>query len=169
MAHFETTTIARCPIEQATVALRDQLTAVALHLEDVSRIEEIERQVLPDGTLRVVNVWHATATKIPGPLSRLVNPDMLAWTDRAQWSPDGTLCRFAIEPHFMRDSILCQGETRLEPAMRGRGTRISFEGEIEVTRLPALAGLVESFVAEMISGNLGKLGQALFAAGKVAS
>jgi hypothetical protein len=167
MARFETTTLARRVVADIARALRDAPQELAPLLTDISRIETVERHALPDGAVHVVNVWHASA-KLPALLASFVSLDALAWTDRAEWSPDGTRCSFRIEPHFLKGSIHCEGSTLLEPAMRDRGTRIRFAGELTLDSLPGASVLgrgpveaVERLVAELIAGNLAKLGRAL--------
>jgi hypothetical protein len=168
MARFESSVMARVSLARAVILLRDELPQLAKHLPDISRIELIEKSLLPEGDVEITSVWHASP-RIPPPFARLLDAQMLAWTDRARWTAEGTRCRFLIEPHFMRNSVQCHGQTVLESAMSGRGTRISFVGELGIKRVGTLASMVggglvdevERFVAGLIGANLGKLGTAL--------
>jgi hypothetical protein len=173
MARFETTTIVRRSPHETLRALRDGLSEIVTLLDDVTRIETIDRQAQLDGSVRVVNIWHAGGN-VPPMIARVLGANTLAWTDRAEWHADGTGCHFRIEPHFMKDSIRCEGQTQLEDAVNGRSTRLRFTGEFNLERMPGMARMlgggigetVERFVADAIAQNLGKLGRALSSAAR---
>ena len=96
-----------------------------------------------------------------------------AWTDRAAWHGDLHECRWRIEPDFLSDGIRCAGITRYGTALGGRGTRVTFEGTLDVRAarvpgLPALlgdaaSGIIEPFLVGMIPKSLRKLGDAVTA------
>jgi hypothetical protein len=57
-----------------------------------------------------------------------------------------------MEPHFYPDRIKCCGVTHYEPAMAGRGTRITFLTNIElsVRDLPGVPAVLEDTVSKAI-------------------
>lgn len=148
----------RHPADRVAPAIRDRLADIAPDLDDVERINIVERQEQPDGGLLLVNEWRISP-KLPAALQNYVTPDMLGWLDRAEWSADATLCRWRIEPYFMPEAIRCSGETRFEPAMGGRGARVTFEGTLDVdpaalARIPAAWRLPASTAIEMVVGTM---------------
>jgi hypothetical protein len=92
---------------------------------------------------------------------------MLSWTDHAVWVPSEHVCRFRIETRFFPDRVRCTGTTRYEAAMGGRGTRVSFHGELTVSAkgLPGVPAFledtvakgIETFVVALIPNNLRKV------------
>jgi hypothetical protein len=84
---------------------------------------------------------------------------MLAWTDRAIWSAKAFECTWKIEPHFFADRVKSEGITRYEPAMGGRGTRVTFEGVLELSaaNLPGVPAVFESAVLVGVETFLGVL------------
>ena len=127
----------------------------------------------PDGTVHLVNLWRAKAD-VPVLLRSVVKPEMLAWTDRAEWLPGDWVCHWRIEPQVFSDRVDCIGATRYEEAMGGRGTRIVLEGELDVApgKLPGrdLADrwsdgprASKSFVTGLVPRNFQKLAKAISA------
>jgi hypothetical protein len=155
----------RQPAGLIAAAVRDQIALVAPLLEQVERIVTVSRVERPDGGLTLVNEWQVSP-QVPAGLESLITRDMLGWLDHAEWAPDLSACRWRVEPFFMRGSIRCEGVTRFEPAMGGRGARASFEGGLDVDpgaisavpmawRAPASLAL-EFLVGTLIPGNFRK-------------
>ena len=150
--------------------VRDRLHELVPLLNDVESVEVAERVDEPDGTVRLVNLWKARP-QVPAVLAPLITPAMLAWTDRAVWMPEVSECCWQIETHFLPDRTHCAGTTRYAAALGGRGTRIEFGGQFEVTlagasAAPHVVGAaislgVESFVATLIPRNFRTLAEAL--------
>lgn len=137
---FRSVAVIRHPLPAAWAAMRDELPAVAEHLDDVEAIEVVEREEPEAGVIRFVNVWQA-APKLPAAIARHLRPDMLAWTDRASWVDAEQACTWTITPHYFGGSVHCNGATRFEPAMGGRGTRITFAGIIDWDELTGSGAL----------------------------
>jgi hypothetical protein len=110
--------------------MRDELPQLAAHLEDIESITTTERTEAP-GVVSLVNIWRAKP-KLPEFLARYVDATKFAWTDRALWDEATKTCIWRIEPHVFGSYFESHGETRFEPAMGGRGTRITFSGEAEI-------------------------------------
>jgi hypothetical protein len=139
-------------------------------LDDIESVTVQSREEKSDGTVNLVNVWKARP-KLPAAVTSHIRPEMLAWNDYAQWSPRNFQCNWRMEPHSYTDRIKCYGVTRYEPAMAGRGTRITFVTNIElfVHDLPGVPALLEDtlskaiefFVSALVPQNFRKIAQAV--------
>jgi hypothetical protein len=170
MKTFKSVIMVKYPKEEVWRAMRDRLPEMTPYLDDVAAITQEERKEQADGSLKLINVWKADI-KIPSLFQSVIDPSTLSWTDRAEWFEKESRCRWTIEPHFFTDCIRCAGTTRFEPAIGGRGTRITFEGEMEILT-KKIAGLppfmeataaktVESLVISLIPKNFRKIIDAL--------
>lgn len=126
---FKSVTVVKAPVETVWGAMRDDLPEIAALLDDIESVTFVEREPVEPGVVRIVNIWQA-APNLPAAVARHVSPEMLAWTDTATWMNETRTCAWTIEPHYARDYMHCSGATRFEPAIGGRGTRITFRGEI---------------------------------------
>ncbi len=169
---FQTLALVRYPLPRAWNAMRDELPQLASHLEDIESITTTERTESP-GVVSLVNIWRAKP-KLPEFLARYVDTTKFAWTDRALWEEATKTCTWRIEPHMFGSYFESRGETRFEPAMGGRGTRITFSGEAEI-KIGNVAGEVRkvledtlfkgamSFAQGIIARNFRKMADALAA------
>ncbi|UVO49705.1 hypothetical protein M0208_03955 [Sphingomonas sp. SUN019] len=148
----------RQPLTRVAPAIRDRLPEIAPALDDVEIIRAVARVEQPCGGVKLVNEWRVNP-KLPAALNGHITPDMLGWLDHADWSADLTHCRWRIEPYFMAEAISCEGETRFEPAMGGRGTRATFEGRLDIDasalmRVPAAWRRPAAAAIELLIGTL---------------
>lgn len=162
--------LAMTPHDRALVfaTARDRLPELVHHLDDIESIEVLDRSESSDGTIKLVNRWRAKA-KVPEALSSLVRPEMLAWTDHAAWNERDHVCNWHIETAFFADRIKCSGSTRYEVAMGGRGTRVTFDGDLSIANIPGpLGGVIakgmEAFVAALVPASLRRVVQGVGAA-----
>jgi hypothetical protein len=170
MKPFKTFAMVKHPVDVVYATVRDRLAELVPLLGDVDAVTTESREDGPGGTVRLVNRWKARAD-VPAALSSVIRPDMLAWLDRAEWREAERACHWRIEPLFAPDRTQCEGVTRYEPAMGGRGTRITFDGGIAVTAkglpgVPAMlegvvAGGIESLVTTLVPRNFQKLAGAV--------
>lgn len=160
----------RHPPQDLAGAVRDWICRVGPTLEHVEQVATVARVERPDGSTALVNEWRVNPT-LPTVLSGVVTRDMMGWLDHAEWSSDLSSCKWRIEPFFMGEAIHCQGSTRFEPAMGGRGTRAVFEGQLEIDpsalsklqpawRAPASAA-VELLIGTIIPKNFRKTVEAV--------
>ncbi len=161
MKTFKTVAVLKHPRPLVWNAIRDHLDELAPMLGDIKAVQTESRTETPEA-VRLINVWRAQVP-IPDSLASLIKPDMLAWTDHAEWRSPAWECHWQIEPHFFRDRIHCVGMTRYEEAMAGRGTRLTFQGDLEVTAtpIPGSTALIESFTTRLIPRNFQKLAKAV--------
>ncbi len=154
------------PLESVWVTIRDRLPEVVPLLDDIESVTVESRKEFPDGQVHLVNIWKANP-KLPAIVKGYIKTEMLAWTDRAEYRQQSHECVWKMEPHFLAERIKCSGVTRYEPAMGGRGTRVTFESDL-VLSLHNLAGVpsilegpianaVELFVAALLPKNFRKL------------
>lgn len=162
MKEFKTVAVVKHPRSVVWTIIRDRMADLAPMLTDIDAIVVQSRAEEPTGTVRLVNLWRAKAP-IPASLASVITPDMLAWLDRAEWQPDTWECHWQIQPHFFADRIRCNGVTRYEEAMGGRGTRLTFHGHLDVvaSNIPGLSMMIESFAIGLIPKNFQKLTHAV--------
>jgi hypothetical protein len=169
---FRTLAVIRQDRAAVWTLVRDQLDELVPLISDVESVTVDSRREDPDGTVHLVNLWRAKAD-VPALLRAVVKPDMLAWTDTAEWKPGDWACHWRIRPQVFADRVDCVGVTRYEEAMGGRGTRIVLEGELDVAngKLPGVSSLIggptargiESFVTGLVPRNFQKLAKAIAA------
>lgn len=170
MKPFKTVAIVKHHPDIVSSIVRDRLPELVSFLDDIEQITVVERVEAPDGTVRLVNHWKANPP-IPPMLASVIDPTMLAWLDRVEWNPSGLECRWRIEPQFLAGRTRCEGLTRYEPALGGKGTKIVFDGQLDVTArglagVPALvenmvSNGIEAFVTTLIPKNFRRLAEAI--------
>jgi hypothetical protein len=150
MKNFKSVVMVKHPPEIVWQAVRDRLAEMVPYLDDVKSITRDYSEQL-DGSLKLTNIWQADIA-LPARAQNLINADSLKWTDRAEWIDESYECQWTIEPHFFTDRVLCAGSTRFEPAIGGRGTRITFAGELSVDakNIPGVPVFMESTVISTI-------------------
>lgn len=170
MSTFKSIIVVKHPPALVGTTLRDRLPELVPLLDDIQGVTVVERHEELDGGVRLVNRWKADPP-IPELLASLIDRDRLEWTDEASWNRERDCCQWRITPRFLTEQTRCTGVTRYEPAIGGRGTRITLEGQLDVSvrSLPGITPLlegavatgIESFVATLIPQNFRKLTQAL--------
>lgn len=170
MKTFKSVIMVKYPQAVVWNAIRDQLPEMVPFLNDVASITQENRTEKADGVLQLVNTWKADI-KIPNLLKSVIDPDKLSWTDRAEWIEHRRECHWSIEPHFFTEYTRCSGSTQYAPAIGGRGTRITFEGQFEVNagNIPGIPAFmeetatktIESLITSLIPQNFRKVTDAL--------
>jgi hypothetical protein len=138
--------------------VRDRIHEIAVLLDDIENVTPTSRDPARDGALHIVNVWTARP-RLPAVVSSRLGPELFAWTDRSVWPVKKLECEWRIEPHIFADRIKSQGITRYEPALGGRGTRVTFEGvlELSLANLPGVPPGFEGAVGAGVEAFLGTL------------
>jgi hypothetical protein len=163
---MKTIAMVKYPRELVWRTVRDRMPEIVRLLDDIESVTSTSRELAREGTLQIVNIWRARP-ELPAVVRSRLDAKMLAWTDRSSWSAKKFECKWRIEPHFFADRVKSEGITRYEPAMGGRGTRVTFEGVLELSALDlpgvpvvfegaVLAG-VETFLGVLIPKNFRKL------------
>jgi hypothetical protein len=166
MTPFRTVAVVRAPVDALYVFMRDRLPEVVPDLQDIRSVRVLERRKGRDGSVHLVNEWRA-ATRLPSSLGGILRADDLGWLDRAVYGNTNGVCRWQIEPFFLRDHIRCEGTTTYEPAMAGRGARVTFQGRFELDSAAVqrhvgllhqpVTRLVESIVTTLIPRNFRRM------------
>ncbi len=178
MKPFKSVAIVKHPIEQVWLTVLNRLPDLVPFMEDMEKISQLKREDLPYGVTRLDNLWQAKPMLRLSPGSSTatgqglqLKPEMFAWIDRAEWRPQDHACHWQIESRFMPDALKCWGVTSYEPAIGGRGTRVTFEGKLGMstgTLLPGLGFLdgslmsgFETLASSLIPKNMRKMTEAV--------
>jgi len=145
--------------------VRDHLEELVPFMDNVASITNRSRDESKTGVVRLVNHWHAKA-RIPSALASVIRPELLSWIDYAEWRESSSECAWRIEPRFQVDRVRCKGVARYENAMGGRGTRVTFEGTLELLAGGSLlggtiAGALETFIVALLPHNTQSLYRAV--------
>ncbi len=154
---FQTVSMVKHPLEEVWKVMRDELPRLADQMEDIERIR-VESSRHSGNVHRVINIWQASAP-LPQYVASHLDRDLFSWTDHAEWHEAERECRWSIEHHYFGDSFSSAGVTRFEPAMGGRGTRITFSGAFELNKekLPKALGVLEDPTLKIVESMLIKL------------
>jgi hypothetical protein len=167
---FNTVSMVKHPTAAVWRVMRDDLPALAPHMADIGsiRVESVRQN--GDDIKQIVNLWEARP-RLPLNLSNPLPADLFTWRDHAEWHETAKECRWSIEHPTFRDSFTCAGVTRFQPAMGGRGTRMTFSGTFDLNRqhlpkgLGVLGGptlqMVESMLIKLIPKNFQKISTAI--------
>ena len=164
---FNSVTIIKAPQETVFQTLRDELPHIASRLDDISAVTLQHREDRGD-EVEVVSLWEA-APQLPSLIAGRIPAGALSWIDTATWISSQQQCRWEIVPGYFEGAVVCRGETRFEAAMGGRGTRLTFSGDIQTGDLRHINGLltgpvlkgVQAIVSQLIPANFRKLAKAL--------
>jgi hypothetical protein len=159
MSRFTSLIVVRQPLALVWSTVRDRLPELVAELDDVDRVEVLDRRILDDGSVALVNEWWA-GQRIPQLVAHALGTAEVGWIDRCTWDADEHVGRWTIEPHVLPGHVHCRGVTAYEPAMGGRGVRVTVDGVFDLDP-SAVSGLgtalrrpvgafVESIVSTMI-------------------
>jgi hypothetical protein len=129
--NFKRTSIIKYPIELVWATMRDKMPEVVNLLPEIASVDISAYATTESGDVLVTKVWSA-APKLPDFVAKHIQSDMLSWTEYGEWVADSKVCAWSIESHGLKDAIDCKGETGFEPALGGKGTRITFSGNVEI-------------------------------------
>ena len=168
MRRFRSVLVLKRSQQELWTTIRDHLPQFAANVADIDEIREIERRIDPDGAVCIVNQWRVRQ-QLPAALSPVLKVDRFTWLDRNRWDQSSGTCHWSIEPAVFGEHIACRGETGFAPAMGGRGTRVTFAGELDINPgllgtlgsfAPMLSGFIESIVTTLIPRNLRAVAEA---------
>lgn len=155
--------------EETFQLVRDDMPALVPYMEDVERIEVLERTEA-DGKVHIVNEWHATDKSVPAGIRKMVPKELLGWKDHADWDTATRSCSWRLEPRKGGDVFACSGTTRVEDA--GDGTaRLALTIDLEIhpekiRGIPKflgtrIRGQVESVLGKLLTSNMKNLGKSI--------
>jgi hypothetical protein len=165
---FRSLVVLKRPQQQLWAAMRDHLADFAGSIDDIESVRQIERSTDANGIVHIVNEWRIRQ-QIPAAIRTMMKIGEMGWIDRNSWHTDTGTCSWSIEPNFLREFISCSGETAFSTAMAGRGTRVTFAGELDLKPgllgslagiEPMVSGFIESIVTTIIPRNLRAVAEA---------
>ena len=154
---FNTVSVVKHPLENVWNLMRDNLPKLADHMEDIESIR-VESSCQCDDVYQIINVWQARV-RLPFDAASHMGDELFSWTDHAEWHEAEHQCRWRIEHKRFGKSFDCAGVTDFQPAMGGRGTRITFSGAIELSlsNVPKMLGILEDPTLKVVESMLTKL------------
>jgi hypothetical protein len=166
MKNFKNVLIVKQPLEPVWKTVRDRLPELVQFVDDLESVTVIQRDVPGQGRVRLLNQWR-TRQNVPALLQPKLGAAAIGWLDRNEWDEATRRCNWQIEPNVLGDHISCRGMTSYEPAIAGRGTRVTFEGvfDLSPSALRSVAGpferpltaFVESIVTTMVPKNFRRI------------
>jgi hypothetical protein len=159
---FQSLVVLRRPRSELWRIMRDHLADFAGSIADIESVRQTERIAAGEGTTQIINEWRVRQ-QIPDRIRSMLNIGAIGWIDRNTWDEQTSTCTWTIEPTFLREHIACSGQTIFADAMAGRGTRVTFSGELDLRpgMLGSLSGIesivsgfIESIVTTIIPRNL---------------
>lgn len=168
MRNFHSLVVLRRPRQELWTIMRDHLVAFGGRIADIEDVRQLSRTPDVDGVVRIVNAWRARQ-QVPPAIRSMLQIDELSWIERTSWNEAASACDWTIEPSFLGEQIMCSGTTTFAVAMGGRGTRVSFTGELDVkpgllSRLgsmePMASGFLETVVTTLVPRNLRAVAEA---------
>ncbi len=143
--------------------VRDELPKLLPYLPDVESLEQLSYERVSDTRVKIVNRWRAKA-KIPRAAAKFLPPDILAWTDYAEWKDDDYSVDYRLEG-FGYD---VEGANSFRPENGGTRLRVTAKITIhpEKFKIPrflfnSVFPLVEGVVKKAIQPNLTSLARGL--------
>ncbi len=161
MAKIDIRDTIKHPQPEVYETFRDHLVELLPYLPTVKDIEQTSYE--RDGEdVHIVNIWYAADEDIPAMASKFIKPEMLRWTDTAEWHDDKGCVDWDMEVGFLQDAISCSGRTTYTE--KGDQTEVHITGDLRVdaSKIPGVPRLVagkvgdavEKFVVKMITPNL---------------
>src|SRR5688572_17409894 len=100
MKPFNSVTVVKHPLNVVWLTIRDRLPELVPYIDNIEGITQLKREELPDGNIRLDNLWQldSNLSSIRG--ANLARDD-LRWIDRAEWQLHSHVCHWQIEPHFL--------------------------------------------------------------------
>ena len=157
------------PIDVVYPLIRDHLDVLVPYLPSVKRIEEISRAP-GDAGLEVVNHWYAVAD-VPGPVKKVIKPEMFSWKDFATWKDDQRCVDYRLESFLAKDLYDARGTNYFTAAGDQTELRVTCTVEIHADRIPGVPNfvlkktlpLIETVIRQLLEPNLRSVGKGLTA------
>ena len=117
------------PLETVFELVRDRLPDVVPYMPNVDRIVVDSREEA-DGKVRIVNTWFAKAD-IPQAAKKILKPEILSWTDRAEWDNAAHHVDYVLESKLGREIYDARGRNSFRATDDG-GTELTVSCEITI-------------------------------------
>jgi hypothetical protein len=148
--------------------LRDDMGSLVPHLPDVRSITVTERHE-EDDRVRLVNLWQLSTDKVPGPVRKMVKPEILSWNDHAAWTTSRQAAEWRLEPRIGARVFECSGSTLLlEDGAQSR-IEMHIDAVIYPERVPGVPKIlarrffpqIEGIIEHALSANMQNLPNAI--------
>lgn len=167
--NFKSVSIVKFPVELTWNTMIHYLPQIASGVDELESVVEQERIKISPGVTNIVSIWKAKP-KLPEFILKHIKSDMLSWTDAATWLENDKKIEWKITSHFLKN-VENEGNTLFEPAMGGKGCRLTFSGSLVIREDNGSSGFgiltgtilkaAEGIIAQMIPSNFRKLAEAL--------
>ena len=156
--NFKSISIVKFPVEETWQAMLHHLPNIAKDVDDLESIKEVERTNPTNDTIKVVSIWCAKPN-LPQMVMKYIKPDMLRWDDVALWKEKEKIIEWQIHSHHYYDELQCRGTTAFEPAIGGKGCKLTFSGTLEWKGkvFSISMGMLDSTIAKAAEGVLGQM------------
>jgi hypothetical protein len=166
--HFEKTSKISHPASAVLDTMIERMEAIVPFLPNIESIETQKKQKLRDGRVRIERRWQGTSDSAPAAVRPFLSRDLMAWIDRALWTPADYKVEWAHSTCSSGVARLygCSGVNFFgpDPDDPENATRIRITGDLTVypDQLPGVPGFiasrlapqVEKFIIELIAPNL---------------
>lgn len=154
---FKTVSIIKHPQDTVWQTMLNHFPLIGDHVDDIESIVNEREVQLSNGSIKMVNIWTANPP-LPDVISRFIKPEMLVWTDTAVWDKQEMICNWTIHSHYFKNNMVCSGFTKFDSAIGGKGSRLSFEGNIEFSKdFSLLTGIMDKMVSKTIESVISKM------------
>lgn len=162
---FDSESLVSHPASAVLETMVDRMEDIVPFLDTVEAIEEISREDLGDGRIRIIRRWQGSESSAPPALKAFVTPEMLAWIDTAIWVPAEHYVDWTIATS-MSELYACGGRNSFGPAPADPegSTLMRVKGSLTVypDKVPGVPGFlarrlapqVEKFVVNLLKPNL---------------
>lgn len=171
LVFLESRDIISQPVDVVYPLIRDQLDVLLPYLPSVKRIEEVSRRAGEDGCIDIVNHWY-TVADVPGPVKKVIKPEMFSWKDYASWNDSERCVDFRLESFLARDLYDARGTNYFTPVGETKTElRVTCTVDIHPDRVPGVPKivlkktmpLIEKVIRQLLEPNLKSVGVGLAA------
>lgn len=139
-----------CPAEKVVELLKNGEDICPMDkLPNVSARKVIERR--REGKKLYGTVEWCVHGQIPPVAQKIVNPDMLTFTEKSVWDDDTSAFTTKIIPHVLKNQLNCQTVSTWEKDKDGKTVR-SFKGDLTI-KIPIIGPLLEKTVVDLLKKN----------------
>ena len=131
MRSFRVRATLRRPREELWQVMRDHVSEIASRVADIERVVPVKRSVDAEGNVHLTHEWYVRV-KLPNVLKSVIGDCPFGWKDQNVWNTSSWTCEWSGAPFFFPGSIQCAGIMRFARALGSAGTRVTFEGDIDI-------------------------------------
>jgi len=147
--------VANYPRDSLWEILSERTCEIAQYIDEIVAVELKASETTKPAIVRNVHAWRVRPL-VPAILMPHIDAKYLEWISSTEWHMADYRSYWRIQPSFL-DSVLCDAQIDLTPAMGGRGTRVKVELAIAAFEGPAAlrsgaAAILSSFFRRLVDG-----------------